>query len=276
MTKAAAPSADPPALPGLDLKRALIAELCAAEAAFSTLAPERALHAGRVRLKRARALARIAMHAAPWTAGRLNILAREIMHRLSAARDLDALIGRASALQHGASRRARRGLDDLVDSLQQHRAGLGWPNLSQAAADVRGMIGLAKALPVLDTDDLRDGLERLDARAARALRRAEQNGSEANRHWWRKREKDRLYGHDVVCGAGLVLTTAPMRVRASARLCDALGEERDSRLLLASLDSELDLIAKPKRKKAVVRLLRKSVKRATKRADRQSRKRRWP
>lgn len=271
MTDAASPPGRAAAT-GLDLRRALMAELRAAEAAFTTLAPDRALHAGRVRLKRARALARIAIHAAPWTARRLNRGAREIMRSLSAARDLDALIAVADAMAAAKTKRVRIGMAQVAAALKARRAGLGRPHLADAAHDVRGLLALAKALPMLDNDDITHGLARLDARARRGFRRAQRSLEAQARHWWRKREKDRLFAHDVTEMARTAHRAAQKRGRCCAKLCDLLGRERDTTLLLALVNANPAMIAKNRHRKAVRKTLTQTIAWLSARADRRGRK----
>jgi hypothetical protein len=228
----------PPSAGQLDLKRALIAELEAAETAFLSMAPDEAIHAGRVRLKRTRALARIAARAAPWTARRIGGLARDIMHALSAARDLTALETLAERLAKAASgkrQHAKAGLAliAIAAELRQARAALPAADLHRAAEQTRSLIGLARALPALDDDDIATGLARVLRRCAKAWRKARGAKAETLRHTWRKREKDRLYALKLLTGHWP--PQAPRRAKLSARLCDALGEERDALLLRAHL-----------------------------------------
>jgi hypothetical protein len=223
------------ARPPLDLKRTLIAELEAAEAAFLNLAPDAAIHAGRVRLKRVRALARIAVLAAPWTARRIDALARDIMAAMSAARDLAALEALAARSAKGARGGARKALEAVAMDLAAARADLPPCDLSLAADQTRSLIGLARALPGLDEEDIAAGLARVLARSTKAWRRARGAKAELLRHAWRKREKDRLYALKLLNSHWP--SAAARRRRCSAQLCEALGEERDALLLRAYLKS---------------------------------------
>jgi hypothetical protein len=269
MTAPPAPIPTEAALEGIDVKRALIAQVRAGAEAFAQLAPARAVHAGRVRLKRTRAIARLCVLAAPWTARRLNGLARTLMHSLSAVRDLDALNAAALDLADAHAGKARKGLLALAQDLAQARAKVAPIDIAKAAAGARDLLGLSRALPAVDAADLQAGLARIVKRARKAFKRARSagRGDAEARHAWRKRVKDRLYAQDLV-GRAAWPSGAPWRRALTQRLAETLGEERDARLLLERLEAQPPAGLKQRRWRAAKRALRRTIKRHARNADR--------
>ncbi|HRE45792.1 MAG TPA: hypothetical protein PKY87_17725, partial [Terricaulis sp.] len=86
---------------------------------------------------------------------------------------------------------------------------------------------------------------------------------QAARHRWRRREKERLYAAEAL-GADW---PGPRRRKLAARLCDALGKERDALILLEHLISTpLPANAEPM-PKCALKALKARAKHWRKRAD---------
>lgn len=253
-------------LVGGDLTRLLLAELAAAEAAFLHLAPERAVHTGRVRLKRARAIARIAMPTAPWTARRINTMAADIMDALSAARDRQALADLAERFAQKAKPKSAKAFHAVAAALLNHHS-IAAPDLAHAAQETRKLVAMARALPALNADDIATGLERLSRRAEKAKRTGRGSRIEALRHTWRKREKDMHYALQMV-----TKTRGPALAKKDARhaaLGEVLGLERDAMVLRDWLEGREGRAAlKPKARARAQKLLAKRIKRLANKADR--------
>lgn len=256
---------DPAAGPSVDLRRALIAELEAAEAAFLALAPAAAIHTGRIRLRRARAIARIAEPAAPWTARRINVLAGDVMRPLSASRDAQAMAAHARALSRAAKGKAKRGLRRISQTLAMLDDDVAADDLQEAARDVRNIIALARALPALGAEDIQLGLERAISRARKSFRRATTD-DESARHHWRKREKDRATAAQIFEAYWPV--TIPRRAKLGRAVCKALGAERDAVLLLELLADAPTLFKRKATTKAVIKAVIADVMRRQRNSNR--------
>lgn len=216
-----------------DVHAALARELAAARAAFALDDAVTAVHQGRVRLKRIRALARLAIPKDRAAAQALNTAARAAMAGLSDSRDL--------AAQEAVA--ARAGLTALAAALATRRGALGPPPLAAARRRLAAVAKAIAALPPLTSDDIEAGVRRLARRARKACARARDARDPEARHTWRKREKDRLH---VVIALGPSWPRALRRRRQSGkRLARALGAERDVLLLLdlVRTDAELTAIA---------------------------------
>ena len=83
--------------PAFDLRAALSRELRGAATALDAGDKPKAIHQARVRLKRARALARVGHACAPGLSNVFNDSARAVMRTLAQVRDLAALARRITA-----------------------------------------------------------------------------------------------------------------------------------------------------------------------------------
>lgn len=218
-----------------DIHAALAAELDAARAAYALADVPTAIHQGRVRLKRLRALARLAIPKAGDTARIVNAAARSAMAGLSDARDLAAAAGVAR----------RAGLTALAHALEDRLGAAGPPPLTTARRRLGAVAKAIAALPPLTEADVEAGVRRLARRARKAAAVARGERDAEARHTWRKREKDRL--HALIALGPAWPRAVPRRRRSGKRLGRALGAERDVLLLLDLLRAtpELATVAGP-------------------------------
>ena len=209
-----------------DVHAALRAELAAAREALRGADPAVAVHQGRVRLKRIRAIARLCMVKDPAAAKALNVAARAAMIGLSDARDLSALEAAAREIK----------LSDVADALAERRNALGPPPIPAARRKLPAVAAAIAAIPALSDDDLAAGIARLARRARKACAAARGDREPDARHTWRKREKDRLHALDILADAWP--RGVRRRRRTGKRLARALGAERDVLLLIERLRSD--------------------------------------
>lgn len=247
----------------MELRAALSEEVRHAMAALGEATP-RAVHRCRVRLKRARALAQIGAVAAPGLAEVFIDLARSVMDALAPSRDLAALADTARDLAASSKRKSAASLRRLAQSLDEARASLPSLDLSPAIAGVADLLAVAQVWPETNERQIRRGVRRVLARARRARRRAFASRDIETRHHWRRREKERLYVLTIFPEAWPE-KRAKLRAR-SERLGDLLGRERDCRLLLERLESEVSDDNGKSRKRAA-RRLRKKIAKLSRRAD---------
>src|SRR5262249_3850076 len=160
--------------PAFDLKSALRIQLEAAIDAFENLRADDAVHRGRVALKRARALARLAQHAEPALSGQIIAQVRPIMQRFSHARDLTALEGCArpwAAIEQQAQ--VKQALLGVARRLTAKRKAAEAPDLESAVADVRRLIGYLAAWPDISDEAVSLGAARLARRARKGFDEAQ-------------------------------------------------------------------------------------------------------
>jgi CHAD domain-containing protein len=229
--------------PTFDLKSALRTQLEAAIDAFENLKPDDAIHRGRVALKRARALARLAQHAEPALAGQMIVQIRPIMQRFSEARDLAALEACAKRWAAVEKPPARAALTGVARRIAAKRKTVAAPALSDAVEDVRRLIFYLSAWPDIPDEAIARGAARLDKRARKGFARAMASPAVEVRHTWRKRAKERFYA------IFLLDQFWPSKLRRrrviTQRLGETLGQERDIILLLDVLRSEPSLAGSP-------------------------------
>lgn len=209
-----------------DLRGALRSELTAARSALRHDDPTYAVHQGRVRLKRIRALARLCMAKDRAAAKTLNAAARAAMTGLSDARDLAALEAVARELD----------VAHIADALAARREALGPAPLPEARKKLAAVSSAIAAMPDMTAEDLKAGVARLARRARKACAAARGDREPEARHTWRKREKDRLHALDVL-GAAWPRGVRRRR-RTGKRLARALGAERDVLLLIEMLRAD--------------------------------------
>jgi CHAD domain-containing protein len=249
---------------GFDLRRALELEVAAASAALAEGAEPRAIHRCRVALKRARALARVGAAAAPGLAGVFQSVARRTMAALAPARELAALTETARALASRETGRRSVALTRVADALAHEAASPRHADFETAGQGVRDLAALARVWPEMSARQIRAGAKKVAQRARAAAKRGRDAEDPERRHQWRKREKERLY---ALCGLGKHWSFRRRR-RATERLGEVLGRERDVLLLIERVRLEPSLAGGDKDAKQALRSLAQRAKRLAARADR--------
>lgn len=215
--------------PAFNLRAALTQELrAAAEELDKSPSKPKSIHRARVRLKRARALARIGHACAPGLSEVFNDSARGVMRTLAEARDLAALAEAARKTADRAAKREAAALEAIAEEIDADRAALGPPDLDLVRSGLRDLAALAQVWPEASARQIERGANRIIRKARIARRRASDASNPERRHVWRKREKDRLFA------ATLLEDAWPTRRRRKlgAKLGDVLGDERDALLLI--------------------------------------------
>ncbi|MGH6951212.1 MAG: CHAD domain-containing protein [Vitreimonas sp.] len=248
-----------------DLRAALWDELRAAMDELEASRGEpRAVHRCRVRVKRARALARVGSAGAPGLADVFNDTARGVMRTMAPARDLAALAETARTMSRKTKPRGGAALDRVAESLEAVRVASPALNMEATRAGLKDLLALAMVWPEASARQIKRGAERVVRRARRARRRGFKAKHAGPRHEWRKREKDRFY-------AVLLLDDAwpcARRRKLGQRLGETLGEEHDVRLLLDRIEAAPSLAGEDKAPQRAVKALRRRCKRLARRADR--------
>lgn len=220
-----------------DMRAALKAEIAAADEALRGAAQNpQALHQCRVRLKRARALARVSAVCAPGLSAVFQGAARDAMHALSQARDLEVMAGNAQTFAQSHKGKTKAALRAFAEAIERARAAAAAPDIARARAALQDLAALTQVWPEVSARQIEKGARRIVRRARKAYRNGRAQREEELRHRWRRREKDRLY-------AGQLLGPAwPNRCKRrgdiSDRLGGVLGRERDILLLRARLAAE--------------------------------------
>jgi hypothetical protein len=250
--------------PAFDLRAALTEELRAATHELQTSNGEpKGVHRCRVRLKRARALARVGRAVAPGLASVFNDSARGLMRSLAGARDLAALADTARVNAKTANKKSAAALRTVADTLDAERAFLPPLELEAASAAIRDLMALAQVWPEASPRQINRGARRIARRARMARKRGRQGYEPARRHEWRKREKDRYY-------AALLLDEAwpaARRRKVGEKLGDVLGVERDALLLTERIEDNPQIAGGDKAAKRALRVLRKKCGKQAKRAN---------
>ncbi|GAM99947.1 hypothetical protein U91I_03605 [alpha proteobacterium U9-1i] len=249
-----------------DLRAALSEEIRNALVEFET-APDKpkAVHRCRVRLKRARSLARIGRTCAPGLANVFNQSARSLMHTLAHARDFAALAETARGLGDKSGAKTAAALNAVAASFDARRASLPAMNLDATRAALRDLMALAQVWPEASARQIDRGARRIIRRARIAHRRGDGHRTAQRRHEWRKREKDRLYAVTLL-GESWPDDRA-RRAGLNERLSDMLGRERDVLLLIDHIEAEPYLAGGEEAAKRALKRLKRREKRLAKRAD---------
>jgi hypothetical protein len=220
--------------PSFDIRSALTAEMRAAHTLTRSPLTAQAVHAGRLHLKRARALAEAGGAGAPGLAAVFDEAARGALHALAPVRELAALAETARRSARRAGRKSALALHAAAERLDNACAALlaGFDHAALAGV-VQDLLALAQVWPEASPRQIARGADALIRRARRARRRALSSDEPAVRHAWRRREKARLYAAQALARAW------PSRRKraASAKLCHALGQERDTLLLIERLSA---------------------------------------
>jgi hypothetical protein len=250
--------------PSFDLRAALRAEVRAALDELDTgFSDPKAVHRTRVRLKRARALARVGRISAPGLAEVFNDSARACMHALAPVRDANALAEAARNAARKEGKKAGKALSRAADRLAMTPTAF---DMDTVHTGLKDLLALAQVWPDASQRQIRRGAERIARRAKRARKHAIGAAAADVRHTWRKREKERLYVADIL---GPSWPRGRKR-RATTRLTDTLGHERDARLLAERLQ---DSVANDDASAArAVRALKRRGRKLAARADKIGRK----
>jgi len=250
--------------PAFDLRAALSEELRGAIAELDASGGKpKGVHRCRVRLKRARALARVGRACAPGLAAVFNDSARTAMRTLAQARDLAALSEVARAAARKSKKKAAAAFDHVADALEIERQQVAPLDMAHAHAALKDLLALAQVWPEASHRQIKRGAERIAWRARKARQRGHGAEAPARRHEWRKREKDRYY-------AALLLDSAwpaPRRRKLGENLGEVLGHERDALLLIERVANNPKLAGDAKGAKRALQALSKRRDRYAEKAD---------
>ncbi|MBC7767786.1 MAG: CHAD domain-containing protein [Phycisphaerales bacterium] len=247
-----------------ELRTALSDELRAAIAELNAYGQDpSALHRCRVRVKRARALARVGKACAPGLSSVFNDTARGVMRTMGHARDLSALAEAARKMRKRARGKTAAAVKALAEGLEAERAAAPRLNVEGARTGLKDLLALAQVWPEASPRQIRRGGDRIARRARRAYQHAHFATDAPRRHEWRKREKDRLFAALLLEGAW----RAPRRRKAGAKLGDILGRERDMLLLLERVETAPALAGEGKAARRAAKLLREVSSKLKRRAD---------
>ncbi|MBS0384058.1 MAG: CHAD domain-containing protein, partial [Proteobacteria bacterium] len=149
-----------------DIRAALSEEVRAAAAALDDGASG-AIHACRVRLKRAQALARVGHAFAPGLAAVFNNSARAIMDSLAEARNLAALSKAARKMAKRSGKPARTVLRTAGAALENARKAAAPIDLTAVDAALRDLLALAQVWPEASARQVKRGARYVARRARR-------------------------------------------------------------------------------------------------------------
>jgi len=243
--------------PAFDLRAAMVREVSGAiEALAAAEADPKAVHRCRVRMKRARALARIGQASAPGLSSVFNDSARTVMALLAHSRDAAALAEAARDAAKHAGKKSAAALRTAAAALTAHAQ---QPDVDVASAStgLKDLLALAQVWPEASTRQIRKGAMRLVRRARKGCKDGRGETEILQRHEWRKREKDRLYAATLV-GKGWPTSR---RLKLGEELGDTLGAERDAGLLLLRLKADPSLVGSAKAAQRASKALRARRKR---------------
>jgi hypothetical protein len=250
--------------PAFDLRATLSEELRAAigelDAAQSS---PRAVHQCRVRVKRARALARVGRCCAPGLSSVFVDSARVLMRNLALARDSAALSEAAKAAAKKSNRKTAAAFDAVAESIERSAQDQPSLNLEAARAGLKDLLALAQVWPEASSRQIRRGAKRIDRRARRARARGIGAIDPVKRHKWRTREKDRFFAASLLGDAW----PGKRKRRTGEKIGDTLGGERDALLLMERLVAEPELAGDEKSLRRALKTLNRRRGRLAKRAD---------
>jgi len=247
-----------------DLRAALTKELRAAadELDRSGLQPK-GVHRFRVRLKRARALARVGAAGAPGLANVFNETARALMRTLSPLRDAAALPKAARRAAKRARKDERPALERVAEALELRLLALPPEDIEAVRTDIGHLIAMAKVWPEASPRQIARGAKRIAKRARAAWADSRGSNDAAHRHEWRKRIKDRQHAAAILGDAW----PARRRLATCRKLGELLGRERDAALLLDLLEAAPALAGSEAAAAQAARGVRRRRKALAKRAD---------
>ena len=225
--------------PAFDLRAALTEELRAAIDELDAIQSDpKAVHRCRVRVKRARALARVGRACAPGLSSVFVDSARALMRNLAQARDPAALSEAAHDAARKGGKQTTRTFEMVAHAIDEGVASHPGLNLEAARAGLKDLLALAQVWPEASHRQIKRGAKRLDRRARRARRRGLASLDPVVRHDWRSREKDRAFAADIL---GPEAWPGRRRRKTGQKIGDALGGERDALLLMERLASEPEM-----------------------------------
>lgn len=248
-----------------DLRAAMAEELRAALEEFeASFGEPKGVHRCRVRVKRARALARVGRSCAPGLSTVFNDSARGVMRQLAAARDLAALADTARALAEKRAKKQAAALLQIAETLDEERLARASLNLEATRAGLKDLLALAQVWPEASPRQIRRGARRIARLARKACRHGHGAEEPSRRHEWRKREKDRLFA------ASLLDEWWPLKRRRklSEKLGEVLGQERDALLLLERVIAAPSIAGEGKAGEHAVKALMRRRAKLGARADR--------
>ncbi len=250
--------------PAVDLRAALSEELRIAMAQLeSTPAEARAVHQCRVRVKRARALARLGRVSAPGLSSVFLDSARGLMRNLAHARDIAALGEAAKAGAKKGDKRASAAFATVAHAIQETAASRPQPDFESARSALKDLLALAQVWPEASHRQIRRGAKRLIRRASRARERGVGSVDPVRRHEWRKREKDRFFAASILEEAW----PGKRRRKLTEKIGDALGGERDALLLMERLVAEPELAGDEKALRRALKALNRRRAKLARRAN---------
>jgi hypothetical protein len=219
-----------------------------------------------VRVKRARALARVGSACAPGLASVFIDSARVLMRNLALARDPVSMAEAAKAAARKSGRQAATALEDVAAAIEQESARR--LNIEAARAGLKDLLALAQVWPEASHRQIRRGASRLARRARRARRRGISSPDPTRRHQWRKREKDRFFAAAILGEAW-----PGKRKRASSdKIGRRLGAERDALLLMEQLAARPELAGAPQAAARALKALNRRRVKFARRADKAGRR----
>jgi len=250
--------------PAFDLRAALTDELRAAIDELETIFSDpTAVHRGRVRVKRALALARVGSACAPGLSNVFVDTARGLMRNLALARDPAALSEAARAAGGKGGKRTAEAFDLVASGIEMEATAHPALNFEAARTGLKDLLALAQVWPEASPRQIRRGARRLERQARRARRRGIACIDPVARHKWRIREKDRHF-------ASLILGDAwpgKRRRKTAEKIGVALGVERDALLLMERLVAEPDLAGDERSLRRALKALNRRRSKYARRAD---------
>ncbi|MEZ5970898.1 MAG: CHAD domain-containing protein [Hyphomonadaceae bacterium] len=255
--------------PAFDLRAALTAELRAAIEELDLIQNDsKATHRCRVRVKRARALARIGRACAPGLSSVFVDSARVLMRNLAMARDPAALSEAAHNTARKSKKRAAATFSLVAHGIDEIASSHPSLNLEATRAGMKDLLALAQVWPEASHRQIRRGAKRLDRRARKARRRGRATFDPVVRHKWRSCEKDRFFA------ALLLGDDWPGRTRkkTAEKIGIALGRERDALLLMERLVAEPELAGDERDLARALKTLNRRRSKLARQADRLARR----
>jgi len=250
--------------PAFDLRAALTEELRSAIDELETVqADPKAVHRCRVRVKRARALARIGRACAPGLSTVFVDSARSLMRNLALSRDQAALSEAARVAARTSGKRASEAFEAVANSIEYAATTRYALNLEAARASLKDLSALAQVWPEASHRQIKRGAKRLDRRAKRARRRGLGSHDPVRRHEWRIREKDRYLAATILDDAW----PGKRRRKRGEKIADALGGERDALLLMERLVAEPALAGDERDLRRTLKALNRRRAKLARRAD---------
>jgi CHAD domain-containing protein len=250
--------------PAFDLRAALSEELRSAIDELDAISRDKlAVHRCRVRIKRARALARIGRACAPGLSEVFIDSSRALMRNLALSRDPLALTEAAKATADQCKKKSAAAFAAVAHAIDETAASQPSANLDAARANLKDLLALAQVWPEASHGQIRRGAKRLDRRARRARRRGAGSVDPVRRHEWRMREKDRLFAAEILGEAW----PGKRKRRIVRKIGEALGGERDALLLMERIVAEPELAGDGKPAVRALKALNKRRAKLARRAD---------